>query len=411
MTSLLVALCTAAVSCSGGPVRPLPRVEPELVGMSADRLAAIERVVRRGVAARGFPGAAVLVGRRGAAVWESGYGHTGWDASSPAVDPDATLYDLASLTKIVATTAAAMVLYDEGRLQLDAPVARYLPAFTGEGKSRVTVRQLLQHRSGLPSGRGLARNRHSVADARRLVLATPLEYEPGSRTLYSDVGFEVLGMVIEAAAHQPLDVFVHNRVFLPLGMRHTTFRPNAALRALAAPTESGRAGSAPLRGVVHDDEAAALGGVSGHAGLFSTAADLGVFAQMLVNGGEYGGVRIVSDSAVALFTTPGAGWRGLGFETCPGGGSCGHLMGARAFGHTGYTGTSLWIDPERGTFVVVLANWAHTDRDHPAPPPNAVLADVRADVADIASLAVSDDPAGLAAMPARMRSDLAIGWF
>jgi CubicO group peptidase (beta-lactamase class C family) len=267
----------------------------------------------------------------------------------------------------------------------------------------VTVRQLLMHRSGLPSGRGLARNRHSVADARRLVLATPLEYEPGTRTLYSDVGFEVLGMVVEAIAHEPLDAFVTRRVFAPLGMRHTAFRPSASLRAHAAPTEAGR-------GVVHDNEAAALGGVAGHAGLFSTVADLGVYAQMLANGGEYGGVRIVSDSTVALFTTPGGGWRGLGFETCPGGGSCGHVMGARAFGHTGFTGTSLWIDPDRGTFVVVLANWASADRDHPEPP-TAVLQDVRADVADIASLAVSDDPAGLAEMPLRFRSDLAIGWF
>jgi CubicO group peptidase (beta-lactamase class C family) len=404
MTSLLVGLCAAALGCAPGPVRPLPRVEPESVGMAADRLAAIERVVRRGVAARGFPGAAVLVGRDGGAVWKAGYGRLSWDASSPAVDPDSTLYDLASLTKVVATTAAVMVLYDEHRLQLDAPVQRYLPRFTGQGKSLVTVRQLLAHRSGLPSGRGLARGRHSVAEARRLVLSTPLEYEPGERTLYSDVGFEILGMVVEAAAHEPLDAFVQRRVFRPLGMRHTAFRPNAALRAHAAPTEAGR-------GVVHDNEAAALGGVAGHAGLFSTVADLGVFAQMLANGGEYGGVRIVSDSTVALFTTPGAGWRGLGFETCPGGGSCGHLMGPHAFGHTGFTGTSLWVDPDRGTFVVVLANWANADRDHPFAPPTAVLQDVRADVADIASLAVADDPAGLTEMPARLRSDLAIGWF
>jgi CubicO group peptidase (beta-lactamase class C family) len=204
---------------------------------------------------------------------------------------------------------------------------------------------------------------------------------------------------------------VQRRVFRPLGMRHTTFRPGAALRALAAPTEWGRGGATPLRGVVHDDEAAALGGVAGHAGLFSTASDLGIFAQMMADGGEYGGVRIVSDSAIALFTTPGAGWRGLGWETCPGGGSCGHQMSARAYGHTGYTGTSLWIDPDRGTFVVVLANWAHTDRDHRSPPPTAVLADVRADVADIASLSVTDDPAGIPEMPAKLRCDLAIGWF
>lgn len=408
MLTMLATACTVALGCIG---RPLPRANAASVGMDAERLASIERVMQRGVAARGFPGAAVLVGRRGAAVWEAGYGRASWSATSAPVSAEETLYDLASLTKVVATTAAAMVLYDDGRLQLDAPVSHYLPSFSGGDRSRVTVRQLLAHRSGLPAGRGLARGGQSVREARRLVLATPLEYAPGSRTLYSDVGFEVLGMVVEAAAGEPLDRFVERRVFRPLGMRHTTFRPGAALRALAAPTESGRDGAEPLRGVVHDDEAAALGGVAGHAGLFSTAADLGVFAQMIVGGGEYGGVRVLSDSAVALFTAPGAGWRGLGWETCPGGGSCGHLMGARAFGHTGYTGTSLWIDPERSTYVIVLANWAHTDRDHRTPPRNAVLADVRADVADVASLAVTDDPAGVPEMPSKLRCDLAIGWF
>jgi CubicO group peptidase (beta-lactamase class C family) len=402
---LIPAVCSLLLGCS------LPRVAPGAVGMAADRLAAIDRVMGRGVAARGFPGAAVLVGRRGGAVWSHGYGRLGWETGSPAVDPDATLYDLASLTKVVATTTAAMILYDEGKLRLDEPVARYLPAFAGGVRSRVTVRQLLTHRSGLPAGRGLGRGRRSAAESRRLVLATPLEYAPGTRTLYSDTGFEVLGFVVEAIARQPLDAFVQARVFRPLGMRHTAFRPGPALRRRAAPTEAGRQGAAPLRGVVHDDEAAALGGVAGHAGLFSTAGDLAVFAQMLLDGGSYGGVRIVSDSTVALFTRPGKGWRGLGWETCPGGGSCGHVMGERAFGHTGFTGTSLWIDPERETFVIVLANWAHTDRDHPAPPPSAVLADVRADVADVASLSVLDAPGGAREMPAKLRSDVAAGWF
>ncbi|MFL5578488.1 MAG: serine hydrolase domain-containing protein [Gemmatimonadaceae bacterium] len=402
---LLPAVCSLLLGCS------LPRVAPESVGMAADRLAVIDRVVARGVAARGFPGAAVLVGRRGGAVWARGYGHLSWAAGSPAVDPDATVYDLASLTKVVATTTAAMILYDEGRLRLDDPVAKYLPAFAGGAKSRVTVRQLLTHRSGLPAGRGLGRDRHSPAEARRLVLATPLQYAPGARTLYSDAGFEVLGFVVEAAARQPLDAFVEKRVFRPLGMRHTAFRPGAALRLRAAPTEPRRDGGAPLRGVVHDDEAAALGGVAGHAGLFSTAGDLAVFAQMLLDGGTFNGVRIVRDSTVALFTRPGPGWRGLGWETCYGGGSCGQVMGERAFGHTGFTGTSLWIDPDRETFVIVLANWAHTDRDHPTPPPNAVLHDVRADVADVAALSVLDAPGGEGAMPPKLRADLAIGWF
>jgi len=405
MPTILTTLCSLALGCA------LPRAEPAAVGMDRERLATIDRVVERGVAARGFPGAAVLVGRRGVAVWEAGYGRTAWDSRSPRVRPESTVYDLASLTKVVATTTAAMILYDRGRLKLDAPVSRYLPAFRGGARSRVTVRQLLQHRAGLPAGRGLSRTRHTPAQARRLLLSTALQYEPGTRTQYSDAGFELLGLVVEAAARQPLDVFVQRRVFRPLGMTSTTYRPSKALRARSAPTEIRGRSDVPLRGVVHDGEAAALGGVAGHAGLFSTATDLGVFAQMMANGGVYKGVRIASDSAVALFTSPGPGWRALGWETCAGGGSCGHLMGARAFGHTGFTGTSLWIDPERGTFVIVLANWAHTDRDHPYPAPNAVLADVRADVADIATLSVTDAADGQPPMRERLRSDLAIGWW
>ena len=404
MPPFLPVVCSLILGC------PLPRSEPASVGMDRERLATIERVVERAVASRGFPGAAVLVGRRGAAVWEAGYGRLAWDPRSAPVRPESTIYDLASLTKVVATTTAAMILYDEGKLKLDAPVSRYIPSFRGGGRGQITVRQLLMHRGGLPAGRGLSRNRHSAAYNRRLVLTTPLEYEPGTRTVYSDAGFEILGFVIESITHEKLDAYVKRRVFRPLGMTSTGYRPALALRRRVAPTEAGRDGDEPLRGVVHDGEAAALGGVSGHAGLFSTAADLGIFAQMMANGGVYDGVRIVRDSTVALFTRPGAGWRGLGWETCAGGGCCGHLMGPRAFGHTGFTGTSIWIDPDRGTYVIVLANWAHTDAAHPVCAPNAVLADVRADVADIASLSVVDTPDGAAPMPERLRSDLAIGW-
>jgi CubicO group peptidase (beta-lactamase class C family) len=160
---------------------------------------------------------------------------------------------------------------------------------------------------------------------------------------------------------------------------------------------------------VHDENAYALGGVAGHAGLFSTASDLAVFAQTLLNGGEYEGVRVFSDTAVALFTTRASGWRALGWNTCAGGGSCGSYLGKRSFGHTGFTGTSLWIDPDRELFVIVLTNWVHNASGRPARPV-AVLADVRADVADIAALSITDGPPIHEPVGAELRADAAIGW-
>jgi CubicO group peptidase (beta-lactamase class C family) len=396
---ILALLCTLGVPC------PLPSRAPDSVGMSAARLAAVDRVVERGVDASGFPGAAVIIGRRGATVVSRGYGTLDWSRSSGAVSPERTLYDLASLTKVVATTSAVMVLYDEHRIALDAPVARYLPAFSRGAKARVTIRELLEHRSGLPAGSNLSRIAHSPAKARGFVLSTALENEPGTVERYSDVGMDVLGFVVEAITHEPLDRFVRRRVFVPLAMSSTTFRPSVALRARAAPTERNGARGHPLKGEVHDGDAYALGGVAGHAGLFSTASDLARFAQMLLNGGTLDGKRIIADSTVALFTHRTAGWRALGWDTCAGGASCGQHMSERAYGHTGFTGTSLWIDPDRGLYVIVLANWLH-ERPDGLTPPIAILADVRADVADIATVAADSDRAE----PSEWRADRMIGW-
>ncbi len=372
--------------------------------MSESRLAAVDRVVERGVAAAGFPGAAVIIGRRDATVLSKGYGMLDYSPASAHVSPERTLYDLASLTKVVATTSAVMVLFDEHRVALDAPVARYLPAFARGAKSLVTIRELLEHRSGLPAGRNLSHYAHSPAEARRLVLATSLEHAPGSVQQYSDVGMDILGFVVEAIAHEPLDRFVHRRIFAPLGMTSTMFVPTAALRARAAPTVLHNV-RGPLKGRVHDGDASALGGVAGHAGLFSTASDLSRFARMLLDGGTLDGKRIVADSTVALFTHRSSGWRALGWDTCAGGASCGQHMSERAYGHTGFTGTSLWIDPDRGLYVIVLSNWLH-ERPDGNTPPIAILADVRADVADIAAVAADSDRAE----PSEWRADRMIGW-
>ena len=380
---------------------------PRAVGMSAERLAKIDHVVARGISAGGYPGAAVVVGRRGAAVFERGYGRLSWEKSSAQVRADRTIYDLASLTKVVGTTTALMVLYDEGKLHLDDPVSRYIPEFSGGQKDLVTVRMLLEHRSGLPAGRDLWRIASTPAEARQAVIDTPLICQPNACYEYSDLGADMLGFIVEAASGEPLDRFLQERVFGPLGMSDTFFRPADSLRTRVAPTEVAPPRGYPLQGEVHDENAYALGGVAGHAGLFSTAADLSVFAQMMLNGGEYDGTRIVADSTVALFTKRAAGTRALGWDTCGGSGSCGKYLGEDAYGHTGFTGTSLWIDTDRDMFVVLLTNRVHEAR---AKRPAKVIADVRADLADAAALSVTDYADGPMAMPAKFRADKAVGW-
>lgn len=401
MLAYLVAVSFVFAPSDGLPVRPA-----KSVGMSAERLAAIDRVVNRGLKAGGFPGASVVVGRRGAAVFQKGFGRVGWTSGSASVSADRTIYDLASLTKVVGTATAAMILYDEGRLDLEAPVSRYLPAFSGGLKDSITIVHLLTHRSGLPAGRDLWRLSRSTAEARDIVLATPLAYRPGQGFIYSDLGADVMGWVIEAIAGQGLDAFLEERVFEPLGMNDTWFRPADSLRARIAPTEVTPPRGYPIRGEVHDENAWALGGVAGHAGLFSTAADLSIFAQMMLNRGEYNGVRIVSDSAVSYFTKRTAGTRALGWDTADGEGSSGLYLSGGSYGHTGFTGTSMWIDPDREMFVILLTNRVHAPR---ARRPARVIADVRADLADAAAIAVMDADTVLR-MPTAFRSDRAVGW-
>jgi CubicO group peptidase (beta-lactamase class C family) len=402
---VFLALLLAAVTAL--PSDGLPIKAPVDVGMSAERLETIDRVVQRGLDAGGYPGAAVVVGRKGAAVWEKGFGHLGWTADSPAVLPDRTIYDLASLTKVIGTTTAAMILYDEGKLDLDERVTHYLPAFSGGNKDLVTVRELLEHRSGLPAGRDLWRHAHTPEEAKQLVLETPLEYRPDHGQIYSDLGADVLGWVIEAISGVPLDRFLTDRVFQPLGMNDTEFRPADSLVYRIAPTEVSPPRGYPLQGEVHDENAYALGGVAGHAGLFGTASDLAVFAQMMLDGGTYNGARIVADSTVRLFTTRASGDRALGWEVADGTHGAGNYLSSDAYGHTGFTGTSIWIDPDREMFVILLTNRVHAPR---AKRPAKVIADVRADLADAAALAVTDANLAVAEMPVSFRADRAVGW-
>lgn len=402
---MLKVIVTALTLAHGGD--GLPSKAPDAVGMSASRLESIDRVVQRGLKAGGYPGAAVVVGRKGAAVWQKGFGNLSWSSVSGAVDPDRTIYDVASLSKVIGTTTAVMVLYDEKKIDLDAPVFRYLPAFSGGMKDQVTVRELLTHRSGLPAGRDLWRHARSPQEARDMVLSTPLEYKPNSGYIYSDLGADILGMIVEEISGERLDIFLTKRVFGPLGMHDTFYRPADSLRYRIAPTEVTPPRGYPLRGEVHDENAYALGGIAGHAGLFSTAADLSIFAQMMLNHGTYDGVQVITDSTVSLFTHRAAGHRALGWDTADGDYGSGRYLTERAYGHTGYTGTSIWIDPDREMFVVLLTNRVHAAK---AQRPAKIISDVRSDLSDAAVLAVMDGPTPVLAMPSSFRADAELGW-
>ena len=318
-----------------------------------------------GIRDSAFPGAIAVVGTKEGPVLTIAAGQLDWQ---PSPAPDAsTLWDIASLTKIVGLTSAMMLLVESGRVNLDAPVQRYVPEFNGRWKDAVTIRHLLTHSSGLPAWRPLYKEADGPASAMALAIATPLDTMPGIRMVYSDLGAIILGEVVTRVTGQPLERFLRERVFMPLGMQETTYLPAEALRARIAPTEVDPWRQRHLRGEVHDENAFALGGISAHAGLFSTATDLVRLARMYLGGGTLEGHRFVSPATIAQFTTvqdPALSHRALGWETPNGTNSAGHLMSARAFGHTGFTGTSIWIDPERGVFVLLLSNRVNPTREH-----------------------------------------------
>jgi CubicO group peptidase (beta-lactamase class C family)/beta-glucosidase-like glycosyl hydrolase len=332
----------------------LARAAPREAGMSADSLAKIDAALRRALADGVFTGAVVLVGRRGRIVKATGYGRT----SGVPVDPGTTEFDIASLTKVVGTTAAIMALVEDGEVALEAPVRRYVPQFRGSGKGGVTIRHLLTHTSGLPAGADLYGETQNAEEALERVYRTRLVSDPGERVVYSDFGMILLAEVVRRRAGEPVDRFLARRVFVPLGMARTMYTPPAAMQPATVPTAIRSERPYVLDGVVHDGNAFRLGGVAGHAGLFSTAGDLAVYAQALLSGGSYGARRIWGPQTVRRFTTraPNAGTRTPGWDTPARTSSASDWFSARSFGHTGYTGTSLWIDPERGIFVVLLTN-------------------------------------------------------
>jgi beta-N-acetylhexosaminidase len=360
--------------------------DPTEAGMDPAALEELDGYILQAIADSVAPGVALAVGRGHRLVRLRGYGHTDWAPGSPEVTPR-TLFDLASLTKVVGTTTAVKLLVEEGRLGLDDPVVRFLPDFArgDERKARITVRDLLLHRGGLPPFRRFFLTMEGDDAIRNAVYDVELEAGVGERTIYSDIGFLTLAWVVEAVSEKRLDVFLEERVFRALGMADTGFNPDPVLRARIAPTEVDRGyRMRHVHGEVHDENAHAAGGVAGHAGLFSTAADLAVFAHFLAEAGEVRpcahrpaagvpcararsrGVRLLDPSTVESFThryDPGSS-RALGWDTPSGRSSAGDFFTGRAFGHTGFTGTSIWIDPELDLWVVLLTNRVNPTREN-----------------------------------------------
>ena len=346
----------------------LRRARPEEAGFRPELVTQVDAVMGDALTRRAFPGGVAGAGRNGALVLLKPYGKLSYDADAAPVD-EKTIYDLASLTKVIVTTTMAMILVDEGKLDLDKPVSAFLPDFKGGLRDKVTVRHLLTHSGGQPGGVTYLYKELAGKDAYlRYIQAMDPLFEPGTKTLYTDLGEILLGEILERVAGQDLEAFAKERIFGPLGMKDTGYRPAAVLLPRIAPTENDPWRGRVLRGEVHDENAHAYGGVAPHAGLFGTAEDVARFAQMMLNGGVFEHKRIVSRETLEKFTrranvVPDSS-RALGWDTPSGNSSAGELFSPRSFGHTGYTGTSLWMDPDRGVFAILLTNRVHPTREN-----------------------------------------------
>ncbi len=397
----------------------ISQARPEDVGMDPARLARVDEILNAAVARGDVPGAAIAVGRSGKLVRLAGFGRLDPRPGFAAVT-DSTLFDLASLTKVVGTTPAAMMLVDEGKLDLDAPVSRYLPEWGGSAdKERVTVRHLLTHTGGLKAFAPLWRELRGWDAYVRHIAAAPLDYPPEEQTVYSDFGVILLGEIIRRLSGQELDAFLEARLFRPLGMHETGFNPIGAPAEDAGGADALKAAGATLleriapteidtvfrhthvHGMVHDENAYAMGGVAPHAGLFSSARDLAIFSQMMLNGGFYGEVRLLEPATVRHFTRrqSAASSRALGWDTPSARSSAGDYFSAASFGHTGFTGTSLWIDPTQDLFVVLLTNRVNPTRD------NSAHVALRRAVHDAVQQSIVDTPAGRRVAVSRIWND------
>ena len=380
LTALVVA-CRSALPPLPASVG-IPPAPAAAIGFDSSRLAALTAYLRAEVDSGAFPGAVVAVGRHGRLALLAPVGHYGVDDPRPV--EAGTIYDLASLTKVVGLTTACMLLVDEGKLALDAPIDHYVPEFRGPMKDRVTVRHLLTHSAGLVADLPLYDSTRSSAAALAAVDTSTLLSPPGTSYRYSDLSAIVLMQAVERITGEPFDRFLDDRVLRPLGMPATRFLPPARWRDRIAPTEHDTLFRHRwLLGEVHDESAARLDGVSGNAGLFSNVLDLSRLAAMLLNGGAWDSLQLIRAETVAEFVArqniPPGSTRALGWDTPSDSGysSAGAKLSRRSFGHTGFTGTSMWMDPDRDLFIILLTNRVNPTRA------NTAILGVRARVADL----------------------------
>jgi len=364
------------------PQTTLRHDAPEIAGFSRDSLHKVDQIMQQAVFDSTFPGGVVAVVKDGVIAYQEGFGYETYDKLNP-VKKDA-IYDLASLTKVTATTPAIMKLVDEGKVNLDDKVGKYIPEFNTETKQKITIRNLLLHNSGLPAFRVYIDSLKTEAEIIRAVKNEPLIYEPGTKYKYSDLGFILLGEIVEIVSGESLDQFVEDEIYAPLGMRNTMFNPkekNNGIVDRIPPTEIDTTyRMKTMQAEVHDERAYYLNGVAGHAGLFSTAGDLAIYCQMLLNKGSYAGNHYLAPSIVETFTQRQSQQvnRGYGFDRkSKGFSTAGSLTSDKTFGHTGFTGTSYWIDPERNLAIIILTNRVHPYRSY-----GKSISRIRAKVAD-----------------------------
>jgi uncharacterized protein YbbC (DUF1343 family)/CubicO group peptidase (beta-lactamase class C family) len=364
------------------PVGSGPPAATENQSSEFSTVATMDAIVHEAIRAGQIPGAVIVVGHKGSVVFQKAYGDR---ALVPAREPMTmdTVFDVASLTKVVATTSAIAKLTEEGKVRLNDRVTQYLPEFQG-GRSDITVRQLLTHFSGMRPDVDLEPVWSGYDTGIKLAVVDRPTSLPDTRFVYSDINFVLLGEIVHRVSGKTLAEYTKEKIFQPLGMRETMFQPPLGLNPRIAPTEVLKGATLPLRGTVHDPTSRFMGGIAGHAGLFSTAADLSKFAEMLLSSGRRNGVRIFSPLTVRRFMTPQgpAGHpvlRGLGWDIdSPFSGPRGDLFPVGSFGHTGFTGTSLWMDPFTETYVILLTNSVH-------PNVKAAITPLRSKVASIAA--------------------------
>ena len=327
----------------------------------------VDLVINKAIEDKSFPGAVVLVWKDGQTIFEKAYGNFTYDLTSPKVKTN-TIYDLASLTKVVATTTAAMICYDRNLFSLNDRVTKYIPEFGVNGKENIIIKNLMIHNSGLPAWKKFYGRDLKYDDVINEIYFSELEYKTGEKTVYSDLGIITLGKISEKVTGKTLDTFCRDEIFLPLKMSSTFFDPDDSLKKLCAPTETDNYWRMKtLQGEVHDETSAMLNGVAGHAGLFSTAEDISKLISVLMNKGRYNDLQFIEQSTIDLFTKRNSeeSTRALGWDTkSESGSSAGKYFSKNSFGHTGYTGTSIWADPERNLFVVFLTNRVYPTREN-----------------------------------------------